>query len=1190
MFRNKGWFSGGLWKPKNPHSLEHLKYLYHLLSKNQTVTEQNKGILVETLRSIAEILIWGDQNDSTVFDFFLEKNMLSFFLKIMKQKCGRYVCVQLLQTLNILFENIRNETSLYYLLSNNHVNSIIVHKFDFSDEEVMAYYISFLKTLSLKLNNHTIHFFYNEWDSTEDAMENLDSQPLTCTHTNDFPLYTEAIKFFNHNESMVRIAVRTLTLNVFKVEDRAMLKFIRDRTAAPYFSNLVYFIGKHVLELDNCVMHAEHGNSTRLSDLVAEHLDHLHYVNDILCLRIEALNAVLTDHLLNRLLVPLYVYSLVQGPHPCLPDDRKKVSSVVSLFLLSQVFLIVSHEPLVRQLANIILNRDMKVFSSRPKDDSASNKSDLGSEPEFVAPEESLEKSLETWTSAAAASEVTMLSSEEQGCSGDPRASSSSTTTPTNPYPQGLRQSVPCHTEDGDHPQTPSADCACEVNPAYIPDGGLNITDEQKAQVAQRLNMAAMEQFSQGWLLCERPFLAAILNALDCSENDHPALFALCLLYALGHNPGINRELLDTVLMPSLNPETKHWYNVALMDKLIQIITLSCKYGSKVRLATLEMSLLLLRQLATVDGQSCLQDHHLAGLEQAKEESTLLLRNFYKSEEIFLDMFEDEYQEMKKKPLNVEYLMMDANLLLPPMGTPMSGVEFHKRLPCGEVERARRAIRVFFLLRELSLFLSSERETQLPLTNLASCVKVDDVLDLNNSDLIACTVVSKDSQKIRRFMVIDVAQLVLVEPDSKRLGWGVAKFVGFLQDIEVTGDKEDSRCLHITVHSRGAAKRSSGPGSGPLLAARFLFDDHIRCMAAKQRLNKGRLRARQRKMHSIARLLDLPLQPPSPLRHHPHTPRAPCGAGAALAATSSGLMHRSLSQDTGLRGRAGTVGTVPPHQPYRPLFTSSTKVPGFATARSGHRGSTGDIEGRQRRRSGSSPVSRGRSTSRESSPRMGHRSRDHSEEIPLEDLSTRALPVAAGPSPMQMRPCPGSSSDGSSSGGVSKKLRSEETAVDQAVAALPEVVVAAPPVSLLASATESTEFEVPLLLPPKEGPAALLPSPVSSGGEAGESPAEECHKPCCVSETSFSEGSNFTEHINGDFAEEEEDACRSPSEDTTVLGTEVDDGFEATLTLAATSKAKDVWCAQSSVFVPLGTSVQASSTQLRRPFSHPSWI
>lgn len=86
-----------------------------------------------------------------------------------------------------------------YLLSNNHVNSIIVLKLDFSDEEVLAYYISFLKTLSFKLNSHTIHFFYNE-------------------HLRDFPLYTEAIKFFNHTESMVRIAVRTITLNVYNGE------------------------------------------------------------------------------------------------------------------------------------------------------------------------------------------------------------------------------------------------------------------------------------------------------------------------------------------------------------------------------------------------------------------------------------------------------------------------------------------------------------------------------------------------------------------------------------------------------------------------------------------------------------------------------------------------------------------------------------------------------------------------------------------------------------------------------------------------------------------------------------------------------------------------------------------------------------------------------------------------------------
>lgn len=55
-----------------------------------------------------------------------------------------------------------------------------------------------------------------------------------------------------------------------------------------------------------------HQSQNRLSDLVAEHLDHLHYLNDILCLNISDLNKVLSDHLLHKLLVPLYVYSLMK--------------------------------------------------------------------------------------------------------------------------------------------------------------------------------------------------------------------------------------------------------------------------------------------------------------------------------------------------------------------------------------------------------------------------------------------------------------------------------------------------------------------------------------------------------------------------------------------------------------------------------------------------------------------------------------------------------------------------------------------------------------------------------------------------------------------------------------------------------------------------------------------------------------
>lgn len=64
--------------------------------------------------------------------------------------------------------------------------------------------------------------------------------------------------------------------------------------------------------LRNFFFPSSHQSKDRLADLVAEHLDHLHYLNDILCLNIDELNEVLVEHLLNRLLIPLYVYSLTK--------------------------------------------------------------------------------------------------------------------------------------------------------------------------------------------------------------------------------------------------------------------------------------------------------------------------------------------------------------------------------------------------------------------------------------------------------------------------------------------------------------------------------------------------------------------------------------------------------------------------------------------------------------------------------------------------------------------------------------------------------------------------------------------------------------------------------------------------------------------------------------------------------------
>ncbi|XP_023363332.1 protein CLEC16A isoform X4 [Otolemur garnettii] len=922
--RSRSWVGGGHGKSsRNIHSLDHLKYLYHVLTKNTTVTEQNRNLLVETIRSITEILIWGDQNDSSVFDFFLEKNMFVFFLNILRQKSGRYVCVQLLQTLNILFENISHETSLYYLLSNNYVNSIIVHKFDFSDEEIMAYYISFLKTLSLKLNNHTVHFFYNE-------------------HTNDFALYTEAIKFFNHPESMVRIAVRTITLNVYKVDNQAMLHYIRDKTAVPYFSNLVWFIGSHVIELDNCVQtDEEHRNRGKLSDLVAEHLDHLHYLNDILIINCEFLNDVLTDHLLNRLFLPLYVYSLENQDKG---GERPKISLPVSLYLLSQVFLIIHHAPLVNSLADVILNGDLSEMYAKTEQD-VQRSSAKPSIRCFIKPTETLERSLEMNKHKGKRrvqkrpnyKNVGEEEDEEKGPAEDAQEDAEKAK-----GTEGGSKGVKTSGENEEIEMVIMERSKLSELAACTSVQEQNTTDEEKSA-------AATSYESAQW---SRPFLDMVYHALDSPDDDYHALFVLCLLYAMSHNKGIDPEKLERIQLPVPNAAEKTTYNHLLAERLIRIMNNAAQPApvswatntllpaaagpsalgllplppggprlsweskerrledGKIRLATLELSCLLLKQQVLTSSGCIIKDVHLACLEGAREESVHLVRHFYKGEEIFLDMFEDEYRSMTMKPMNVEYLMMDASILLPPTGTPLTGIDFVKRLPCGDVEKTRRAIRVFFMLRSLSLQLRGEPETQLPLTREEDLIKTDDVLDLNNSDLIACTVITKDGGMVQRFLAVDIYQMSLVEPDVSRLGWGVVKFAGLLQDMQVTGVDDDSRALNITIH-----KPASSPHSKPfpILQATFIFSDHIRCIIAKQRLAKGRIQARRMKMQRIAALLDLPIQPTTEV----------LGFGLGSSSSTQHLPFRFYDQ-----GRRGS--NDPTVQ--RSVFASVDKVPGFAVA------------------------------------------------------------------------------------------------------------------------------------------------------------------------------------------------------------------------------------------------------------------
>ncbi|CAF5179169.1 unnamed protein product, partial [Rotaria sp. Silwood1] len=53
-------------------------------------------------------------------------------------------------------------------------------------------------------------------------------------------------------------------------------------------------------------------NRGQLISSLEEYLDHIHYLQDIFLLNVDSLNNVLKDQLMNRLLIPVYIFSLIK--------------------------------------------------------------------------------------------------------------------------------------------------------------------------------------------------------------------------------------------------------------------------------------------------------------------------------------------------------------------------------------------------------------------------------------------------------------------------------------------------------------------------------------------------------------------------------------------------------------------------------------------------------------------------------------------------------------------------------------------------------------------------------------------------------------------------------------------------------------------------------------------------------------
>jgi hypothetical protein len=83
------------------------------------------------------------------------------------------------------------------------------------EEELLAFWIAFLKSLSLSANAQTVQFFFSMALPPSPAPGVVSpGRPQQAAPT--LHLYTEALRYFAHPDSMVRTSVRTISLKIFQ--------------------------------------------------------------------------------------------------------------------------------------------------------------------------------------------------------------------------------------------------------------------------------------------------------------------------------------------------------------------------------------------------------------------------------------------------------------------------------------------------------------------------------------------------------------------------------------------------------------------------------------------------------------------------------------------------------------------------------------------------------------------------------------------------------------------------------------------------------------------------------------------------------------------------------------------------------------------------------------------------------------
>ena len=163
--------------------------------------DEKPRVSIEHFVKVVELLVWADKNDQRIVDFFIENNLLQHFTLLLERSAQRESrresCITLIKLFSFLLINVKSPELTNFVYSHRVFNNFIKFPFNAFDEEIVVFYVNFLKSVAQKFEAFPLQIFYNR------------------RHL-DFPLYTQVTKFFAHPDSLVRATTFNTLLTLLK--------------------------------------------------------------------------------------------------------------------------------------------------------------------------------------------------------------------------------------------------------------------------------------------------------------------------------------------------------------------------------------------------------------------------------------------------------------------------------------------------------------------------------------------------------------------------------------------------------------------------------------------------------------------------------------------------------------------------------------------------------------------------------------------------------------------------------------------------------------------------------------------------------------------------------------------------------------------------------------------------------------